>query len=242
MSEDKLIQWATAKWWNKDWNPIIGCQKVSPACQNCWAYEWAKRFNQSFEPHESSKRKPPKSGVVFVGGLTDIFGDWVSSPSSIIKRAIDWRSDATYLWLTKRVKNMCNALQEIEGFCTFQHYFGFTAENQEWYDKRMSVAREFFPEWEKLWLSVEPMLGAIDLRLSESLMKPRWVVVGCESGSNRRPCKIEWIESIVEQCMSFKIPVFVKQMDIAGKCVTDISKFPKNLQIRQVPWGKEEVK
>ena len=80
------------------------------------------------------------------------------------------------------------------------------------------------------------------MRLHESLIRPRWVVVGCESGSNRRPCKTEWLENIVEQCMFFKIPVFVKQMDIGGVCVTDISKFPKNLQIRQVPWGKEEVK
>ena len=64
-----------------------------------------------------------------------------------------------------------------------------------------------------------------------------WLVVGCESGPNRRPCKIEWVESIVEQCRSASVPVFVKQLDIGGKCVTDISKFPAHLQIRQVPWA-----
>ena len=32
------------------------------------------------------------------------------------------------------------------------------------------------------------------------------------------------------------IPVFVKQLDIGGKCVTDINKFPAHLQIRQIPW------
>ena len=66
-----------------------------------------------------------------------------------------------------------------------------------------------------------------------------WVVVGCESGPNRRPCKIEWIESIVDQCRARDIPVFVKQLDINGKCERDITKFPKHLQIRQVPWAKE---
>jgi protein gp37 len=55
----------------------------------------------------------------------------------------------------------------------------------------------------------------------------------------RRPCKIEWVESIVEQCRATDVPVFVKQLDIGGKCVTDINKFPEHLRIRQVPWAKE---
>ena len=71
---------------------------------------------------------------------------------------------------------------------------------------------------------------------------PSWVVVGCESGPNRRPCKIEWVESIVEQCLAANVPVFVKQLDIGGKCVTDIGKFPGHLRIRQVPWAKEGAK
>ena len=31
-------------------------------------------------------------------------------------------------------------------------------------------------------------------------------------------------------------PVFVKQLDIDGECVKEISRFPKHLQIRQIPW------
>ena len=66
-----------------------------------------------------------------------------------------------------------------------------------------------------------------------------WVVVGAESGPNRRPCKIEWVESLVCQCRMFGIPVFVKQLEIDGKLEKDIAKFPKHLQIRQVPWQWE---
>ena len=67
----------------------------------------------------------------------------------------------------------------------------------------------------------------------------RWLVVGCESGPKRRPCKIEWVESIVEQCRAANIPVFVKQLDIGDNCVTDINKFPAHLRIRQVPWAEK---
>lgn len=126
--------------------------------------------------------------------------------------------------------------------------YEFTAENQEWYDKRFRESR-LLPDWANWWISAEPLLGPIDLGLSDRHPVtgafgviphlPSWVVVGCESGPNRRPCKIEWVESIVEQCLAANVPVFVKQLDIGGKCITDINKFPEHLQIRQVPWAKE---
>lgn len=67
-------------------------------------------------------------------------------------------------------------------------------------------------------------------------INPDWVVVGAESGPNRRECKIEWVEHIVEQCQSAGVPVFVKQLHINGKLVDDINKFPEHLRIRQIPW------
>lgn len=59
------------------------------------------------------------------------------------------------------------------------------------------------------WLSIEPLLedlGELDLR------GIHWVVVGCESGPGARPCHLEWVLSIVEQCKAAGVPVFVKQM------------------------------
>ena len=56
-----------------------------------------------------------------------------------------------------------------------------------------------------------------------------------ESGPRRRPCKIEWVESMVEQCRAAGVKIWIKQLDIGGKCVHDISKFPKHLQIRERP-------
>lgn len=271
---NKLIQWPKAKYWTAQWNPIIGCKPCSPACEHCYAAAWAKRFGQSFEPHLSKgPRRPPRKGIVFCGNMTDIFYESIafSDQAFYIGKAVAYlgkRYDATYLWLTKRPSRMCDVLQKAvvypqqserlyakfsENFlrdCDMgNHYFGFTAENQEWYDKRFRESCQL-PHWANWWISAEPLLGSIDLGLSDRHPvtgafgviphPPSWLVVGCESGPNRRPCKIEWVESIVEQCLAANVPVFVKQICLPnGKFTNKIEEFPKHLQIRQVPWAKE---
>lgn len=62
------------------------------------------------------------------------------------------------------------------------------------------------------------------------------VIVGCETGRNARPCKIEWIESIVDQCKQARVPVFVKAVNINGKITSDITKFPESLRLRELAW------
>lgn len=177
--------------------------------------------------------------------MTDLWGDWVENPLKPIVDILAYPSkslDATYIWLTKRVGNMCDTLRDITdsyGLLT-NHYFGFTAENQEWYEKRMAIVNERFPKWANLWISAEPLLGPIDLRWDDVVIKPKVVIVGCESGPNRRPCNIEWVESIVEQCIAVGVPVFVKQICLPnGKFTNKIEEFPAHLRIRQVPWAKE---
>ena len=248
-----LIQWPHAQYWDKPWNPVVGCEPISPACDNCYARAMAKRFKQQFMPHESvSNQTPPRKGVVFCGNMTDLFGDWLDKwdiMAYIAKCALRWQG-TQYLWLTKRVRNMtkilqCFSEQDLDnpkrGFSN--HYFGFTAEDQDWFNRRFMPWFRFRPDWVNGWLSAEPLLGHISLgvdSLKDGFKPFKWVVVGCESGVHRRPCKIEWVESIVEQCKTAKIPVFVKQLDLNGQCETDINKFPAHLQIRQVPWAKEE--
>ena len=256
-----LIQWPRAKYWTTQWNPVIGCKPISPACENCYAAAWAKRFGQSFEPHET-KQRPPRKGVVFCGNMTDLFGEWADEDYfdwrvEYIKRTLGYFHKATYLWLTKRVEAMCNALNNGRVFlkgeddCDFpfrdcemrNQFFGFTAETQEWYDKRIKEFRGDMPYWANCWLSAEPLLGHIDLGLryiAPEDMPFEWVVVGCESGPNRRPCKIEWVESIVEQCLAANVPVFVKQICLPnGKFTNKIEESPAHLRIRQVPWAKK---
>lgn len=252
----ELVQWPRAKYWDEPWNPVIGCEPVSPACDNCYARAaMVDRFGQSFEPHPSKKQTPPRKGVVFCGNMTDLFGEWVERPSDYLLQTVG--GDATaYLYLTKRVARMCARLNDTLGFVDEEgrvyfrhyynlgienHYFGFTAENQEWYGRRQSESMGL-PTWANMWYSLEPLLGPIELGAGVVRSNLRWVVVGCESGPHRRPCKLEWVERIVEQCRSAGVPVFVKQICLQdGRFTNKIEEFPAHLRIRQVPWAKEEA-
>lgn len=256
----ELIQWPRAKYWDAPWNPMVGCEPVSPACENCYARTAMEgRFRQTFEPHATMHglRGLPRKGVVFCGNMTDVFGKWNSQDlvEETLQTVVDKGSpDATYLWLTKRPWRMADAvvrcgyafdIHYAEGYIAFprNQYFGITAENQEWYDRRVAELADGFggpkPAWMNLWLSVEPLLGPIDLMSGGALHWFSWVVVGCESGPDRRKCGMGWVESVVAQCQRARVPVFVKQLDMNGRCETDINKFPAHLRIRQVPWAKK---
>jgi len=232
-------------YWDRPFNTWLGCRPISPACDNCYARcATVDRFGQSFEPHRTKKFNPPSKGIVFCGNMTDLFGDWIDLEEikGIVATTMKKNDDAKFIWLTKRVDRMKRVL---EYWATLQKpeywlrnsVFGFTAENQEWFDRRAPIAAAF-PDCARVWLSAEPLLGRIRM-FHPIIHRLSWVVVGCESGPNRRPCKLEWIESIVDQCSAANVPVFVKQLDINNKCERDITKFPAHLQIRQVPWVKK---
>lgn len=225
-----------AKYWDKPWNPVVGCQKISEGCANCYAERICTRFGQwkhsDFQPQPGNCGKPPRKGVVFVGNMTDIFGEW-NTDDDIGEWLSSLSLDADNLILTRRTQRLANR-------CSAQKYihFGMTAENQDRYDERIKDFRSFV-QTGLSWLSAEPLLGPIDMQLQYVAPEDYpfdWVVVGAESGPKRRPCSLEWVRDIVQQCRENGVPVFVKQLDIGGKLETDICKFPEDLQIRQVPW------
>ena len=122
-------------------------------------------------------------------------------------------------------------------------HLGVSCENQDallarWPDLAQTPAAVRF-------ISAEPLLGPLDFNEAGSLGAesgdPCWpwsalkgydgcdppvpgidhVIVGGESGPGARPCNVEWIRSIVQQCRVSGVPVFVKQLGAkpAGWCV-----------------------
>src|SRR4029077_18189291 len=57
------------------------------------------------------------------------------------------------------------------------------------------------------FLSCEPLIGPLSIDLAGI----HWVIVGGESGDERRPMAPEWAESIRDQCTSKGVPFFFKQ-------------------------------
>ncbi|MEW6439226.1 MAG: DUF5131 family protein [Pseudomonadota bacterium] len=72
----------------------------------------------------------------------------------------------------------------------------------------------------KRWLSLEPLLEAIDL--SAFVGGPYvgvpldWVVVGAETGPGARPMQADWARNIRDRCTASGVRFYVKQMDKTG--------------------------
>jgi len=117
-------------------------------------------------------------------------------------------------------------------------HFGVTIENQDVAQDRLANLGHI-PAI-KRWVSAEPLIGPLDLLGS---VTPRlwavggidWLVVGCESGPKRRPCKLEWVEALVDQCLRLGVPVFVKQLNLIGQVSKDPSEWPTWLRRREYP-------
>ena len=54
------------QWTNRVWNPVRGCRRVSPGCENCYAERQAHRFSGPGQPYEALT-KPTKGGPVWTG-------------------------------------------------------------------------------------------------------------------------------------------------------------------------------
>jgi protein gp37 len=60
-----------------------------------------------------------------------------------------------------------------------------------------------------------------------------WVIVGGESGPGARPCNVEWIRSIVEQCKAAGVACFVKQD--SGPRAGMKGRIPDDLWLKESP-------
>ena len=128
-------------------------------------------------------------------------------------------------------------------------WLGVSVENQETADERIPLLLQ--TPTAVRFLSIEPMLGFIDLDGRSDLHRPGvqhwdylnpatghventidWIIVGGESGPGARPMHPNWALSIRDQCQAAGIPFFFKQW---GNWVPKIflPHSPKYIK----PWG-----
>ena len=237
------------QWCDSTWNPVLGCTPISEGCKHCWASALVTRFPSlnggkpfsevRFYPERLSQpAKWKKPRRIFVGGMTDLFHEQIPN---------DWRDqifiamlkyDHTYLILTKRAANMRGYIYRLLSPALTEQrlgniWLGVTVDSDAALGRLTHLGGT--PAIVR-WISVEPMLSplrVISQRLRENNIN--WVVIGCESGPGRRPMKLEWAEALVEECREAGIACFVKQIEIDGRVVHDIERFPKSLQVREWP-------
>lgn len=217
------------EWTETVWNIVTGCTPISPGCENCYGESMAKRFwgSRKFSDirfHFDRLDQPlkwKKPSRIFVCSMGDLFHELVSfseidSVFSTIIECQDTGKEHTFILLTKRPKRMKAYLEDTGHWTLPNIWCGVTAENQEMADKRIPTLLQIPAS--VLFVSVEPMLSYVDLSpwLHNGL---DWIIVGSESGLKRRPAENRWIISILDQCTTFKTPIFIKQIEINGKLV-----------------------
>jgi protein gp37 len=120
-------------------------------------------------------------------------------------------------------------------------YLGTSVSNQPEADERLPYLMKLAAAGWKTWLSIEPMVGAVDLgrflvvRPTECTYGLSWVVIGGESGPNARDVSDDAIRSVVKECQEAQVPVYVKQLTRGGKRVP-FSEWPEDLKVQQTPW------
>jgi len=213
--------------------------------------------------------------------LTKMFGVMLLSPqhdhlilTKRIKKAANIINDdlkrviSGYLWEKNRYREVPNGLSEfqLERLKEFDGgklwpipnlHFGVTICNQAEANEKIPTLLQI-PAAHR-WISIEPMLGPIDLE-NVTMALPSGacvrgtvlgsngryftpggakgigldgVVLGCESGPKRRPCELDWMIDIVRQCKTAGVSVFVKQVNINGRVSHEMSDWPEELRVRE---------
>lgn len=214
---------------------------------------YAKPFEQiQFFPERLEQPmhwKKPRT--IFVGSQTDLFHK--SIPFELIDKIFgimcggDWH---TYLLLTKHPERMeiffknrpspywSGILRgkykktKVWPFDFIHVWLGTTICTQPEADENIPLILQIPAA--KRWISIEPCLNEIVVPKNR-LKELSWCVIGCESGSKSRPCKIEWIRSIVQQCKAAGVKLFIKQLEINGKVSHKMSEWPEDLRIQEYP-------
>lgn len=181
MSANSKIEWT-----NASWNPVTGCDKISPGCARCYAATFAERFRgvkghpyeQGFDlklwPERLELPKQwKKPRMIFVNSMSD----WLHKdvPDEFIFKMLDvmvidapWH---TYQLLTKRAERLPDIMkrylysrrrEDDPEWWLRNLWIGVSVENQKYADERIPHLLQT-PSAIR-WVSCEPLLGPINLR------------------------------------------------------------------------------
>lgn len=238
MAENSKIEWT-----DHTFNPWVGCTKVSPGCDGCYAEALMdKRYHRVYWGAGMERKRTSVSNWklplkwdkaaaaagrrdrVFCASLADVFDNEVDPEwRRDLLRLIAYTQRLDWLLLTKRIGNAHQMLRDAAGSFGMdwgEHWrnvwIGATIVNQDEADR--DIPKLLAVPAAKRFLSMEPLLGPVDLRLTHSpAMLSRvgtgvdWVIVGGESGHKARPMHPDWARSLRDQCNAAGVSFFFKQ-------------------------------
>lgn len=221
MGANTKIEWA-----RHTFNPVVGCTKISPACDHCYAADWAKRTGQSDlwngkrrktsarnwqEPIKwnSAAAAAGERHRVFCASLADVFDNqWEPEWRAELWALVDATPNLIWLLLTKRPQNIAEMLNPLwDGRPPRNVWLGTTIENKDEMHRRARHLKAV-PAAVRFW-SVEPLLE--DLGDIPPSFMPEWIICGGESGPQARPMHPDWARNLRDQCKAADVPFFFKQ-------------------------------
>jgi protein gp37 len=212
MGQNSAIEWTEATW-----NPLTGCDKISPGCTHCYAERMSERLKLMGQPNYSNgfaltlhphaldiplKWKKPQR--IFVNSMSDLFHKDV--PAEFIQQVFATMRKASwhrFQILTKRSDRLAEMSAAIDW--PDNVWQGVSVESAE-YAYRIDHLRTIGAKVR--FLSIEPLLGPM---LELDLRGIHWAIVGGESGPGARPMRAEWVIEIRDQCQAAGVPFFFKQ-------------------------------
>lgn len=226
MGENSKIEWC-----HHTFNPWIGCQKVSPGCDHCYAetQNAHRKWNGgTWGPHAPRKRtseanwKLPLRWAkaardleyrprVFCASLADVFDNQAPVGARCeLFNLIRATPELDWLLLTKRPENIAVMLPDAQSWGNGwpNVWLGTTCEDQANADRRGRILRSVPARIR--FLSCEPLLGPMKLEI-ETLQALDLIISGGESGPGARPSHPDWHRSLRDQCATAGVEYHFKQ-------------------------------
>jgi len=229
------------------WNPCgFGC---SAGCPTCWARRLAPRIGKNvrcakcaaFEVHlhperldqPGRRKKPATIGVQFTGELFDPHrpGEEIDAVLAAARAA----PQHTYVFLTQRPQIMIRHCGDWRRRIEDKWFHGFTVRHEM---QMAGMYQALHRIRGKKWISAEPLVSPLDLTAGYTLDDLAGMVVGCDNNPKAPQPSTSWIRSIVDECRTADVPVYVKQIrnGVTGRLLTNVEEFPVDLRVRELPW------
>ena len=219
---------STIEWTDETWNPVTGCSRVSPGCDNCYMFALYPRLRAMAVPGYGTapdnvqmlpeRLEAPLSWRsprhVFVNSMSDLFHphvgyDFVTDVFDVMREA----DRHVFQVLTKR-PGRAAGWWERHGQARFEEWpanvwMGTSVESQK-YAPRLSVLGRI-PAAVR-FVSAEPLLERVDLTqwLKDGTLQ--WVITGGESGARARPMDVDWVRDLRDQSTDAGVAFFLKQL------------------------------
>jgi protein gp37 len=209
MADHSGIEWTEATW-----NPTIGCTKVSPGCDRCYAERITQRFPKNFPNGFNLTIRPPalelplkwkRPRMIFVNSMSDLFH--VDVPESYIRDVFDVMARCpqhTFQVLTKRAERLHRLAPRLPW--PAHVWMGVSVESMKYrwridYLRRTPAAVRF--------VSAEPLLEGLP---GLDLTGIHWLIAGGESQPGARLCELSWLRDLRDQCKRSSTSFFLKQL------------------------------